>query len=140
MDENVRLLQENLKPLFQPRSVAVIGASNNRNKWGHLSFKSLMNHFPGDLYAVNNHDPEILGYKAYDKVTSIPGHVDLAVIVVPPKNIAQVMEDCVRHKVRAGIIITAGFQEVGAEGKIMQDQVVDIARKGGIRLVGPNCM
>ena len=140
MTDDLKLLRENFKPLFQPRSVAVIGASNNKNKWGHLSFKSLMDNFPGKLYAVNRRDPEILGNKAYEKITDIPGPVDLVVIVVPPKNVAGVMEDCVRHDVRAAVIITAGFAEVGPEGKKMQDKVLDIARKGGIRLVGPNCM
>lgn len=140
MNKDIQILRDNLKPLFQPRSVAVIGASNNSNKWGHLSLKSLMGSFPGDLYAVNNRDSEILGYKAYGKVSDIPGAIDLAVIVVPPEVVARVMADCAGKKVRAAIIITAGFAETGPEGKIMQDEVLDIAQKGGIRVVGPNCM
>lgn len=128
------------QPLFLPRSVAVIGASNNWAKWGNSTFTSLMNGYKGDLYAVNNHDTEILGYHAYRKVTEIPGPVDLVVIVIPPERVSGVMEDCVQKGVKAGVIITAGFAETGAKGKAMQDEVVAIARKGGIRLVGPNCM
>ena len=116
-----------LEPLFHPQSVAVIGASNDRNKWGKSTFTSLMNHYKGKLYAVNNRDKEILGYRAYPKITDIPGSVDLVIIVIPPENVA-------------GVIITAGFAEVEAKGKAMQDEVVEIAQKGGIRLVGPNCM
>ena len=129
-----------LEPLFHPQSVAVIGASNDRNKWGKSTFTSLMNHYKGELYAVNNRDEEILGYRAYPKITDIPGSVDLVIIVIPPENVARVMEQCVQKGVKAGVIITAGFAEVGAKGKAMQDEVVEIAQKGGIRLVGPNCM
>jgi succinyl-CoA synthetase alpha subunit len=129
-----------LEPLFQPRSVAVIGASNNRNKWGNSTFRSLKNQYKGDLYAVNHRDGEILGYRAYTKVTDIPGPVDLGIIVIPPGNVADVMEDCAQKGVKACVIITAGFAEVGPEGKALQDEVVRIARRGGIRFVGPNCM
>jgi len=129
-----------LAPLFQPRSVAVVGATNNRNKWGYSTFRSLMNSFPGELYAVNKRDPNILGHTAYAKVTDIPGHVDLAVIVVPPDGVVEVMEDCVQKGVRSSVVITAGFSEIGPAGKAMQDEVVSIARRGGIRFVGPNCM
>jgi len=129
-----------LEPLFQPRSVAVVGATNNRNKWGYSTFRSLMNNFPGELYAVNNRDPNILGHAAYAKVTDIPGHVDLAVVVVPPDSVVEVMEGCVHKGVRSSVIITAGFAEIGPDGKAMQDEVVSIARRGGIRFVGPNCM
>ncbi len=129
-----------LEPLFKPRSVAVIGATNNVGKWGFSTFFSLESRFEGDLFAVNNRDPEILGHKAYKRVTDIPSPVDLAVIVIPPDKVAGVMEDCVEKGIKAGVIITAGFAEVGPAGKAMQDEVVGIAKKGGIRLVGPNCM
>ncbi len=129
-----------LKPLFHPRSVAVIGATNNRGKWGHSTFFSLTKMFEGELYAVNRNDDTILGHPAYKKVTDIPGPVDLVVIVVPPQNVAPIMKDCVAKGVGAGVIITAGFAEIGKQGKAMQDEVVAIADSGNIRLVGPNCM
>ncbi|MBW2063242.1 MAG: CoA-binding protein, partial [Deltaproteobacteria bacterium] len=129
-----------LEPLFHPRSVAVIGATNNLTKWGFSTFYSLIRHFQGDLFAVNNRDTEILGYPAYAKVTDIPGMVDLVVIVIPPDKVAEVMEDCIEKEVKAAVIITAGFAEVGAHGRALQDEVVEVARRGGLRLVGPNCM
>lgn len=129
-----------LWPLFHPRSVAVVGATNNLTKWGFSTFSSLKNHYPGDLYAVNNRDEDVLGYKSFARVCDIPGHVDLAVIVVPPGQVPGVMEDCVSKGVRAGVIITAGFAETGPEGKALQDRILAIARGGGMRLVGPNCM
>ena len=129
-----------LEPLFRPQSVAVVGASNNFAKWGYSTFACIMTSYPGDLYPVNKRDKEILGHKAYPGVNDIPGPVDLVIIVVPPEAVAGVMTECVEKGVKAAVIITAGFAEVGAEGRAMQDEVVDIARKGGIRLVGPNCM
>ncbi len=129
-----------LEPLFTPRSVAVIGATNNLTKWGFSTFYSLMRHYRGNLYPVNIRSSEILGQRAYARVTDIPGPVDLAVIVIPPEKVAGVMAECAEKKVKASIIITAGFAEVGAQGKAMQDEVMKIARQGGIRVVGPNCM
>ena len=129
-----------LEPLFRPRSVAVIGATNDITKWGFSTFTSLMNLYKGELYAVNNRDTNVLGYTAYDRVTDIPGHVDLSVIVVPAEHVASVMQDCTDKGVKASVIITAGFIETGAEGKAMQDEFMAIARKGNIRVVGPNCM
>ena len=90
-----------LEPLFNPRSVAVIGASNNRNKWGNSTFTSLMNYYKGDLFAVNNRDKKILDYPAYGKVTDIPATVDLVVIVIPPEKIPAIMEQCVMKGVKA---------------------------------------
>jgi acetyl-CoA synthetase (ADP-forming) len=129
-----------LEPLFRPSSVAVIGASNNRAKWGYSTFYSLKSNYPGKLYPVNRNDDTILGFQAFSKVTEIPDPVDLVVVVVPPENVANVMEDCVAKGVKAGVIISAGFAEVGEKGKALQDEVVEIARQGNIRLVGPNCM
>ncbi|MBW1848401.1 MAG: CoA-binding protein [Deltaproteobacteria bacterium] len=129
-----------LEPLFRPQSVAVIGATNNRAKWGYSTFFSLQNNYPGKLYPVNRQDDTILGCQAFPKVTDIPGPVDLVVVVVPPENVAKVMEDCVAKGVKAGVIISAGFAEIGEKGKTMQDEVIKIAKQGDIRLVGPNCM
>jgi len=134
------MIVEELEPLFNPGSVAVIGATNNPNKWGYSTFSSTLNGFAGKVYPVNNREDEVLGHKAYQRVTDIPGPVDLAIFVIPASSVPLVMEDCVAKGVRAGIIITAGFAEVGEEGKKLQDEVLRIARRGGLRFVGPNCM
>jgi len=80
-----------------------------------------------------------MGLRAYSRVTQIPTRVDLAVIVVPAKAVASVMRDCAEHRISGAVIITAGFAETGEQGKLLQDEIADIARKGGIRFVGPNC-
>ncbi len=129
-----------LDPLFHPLSVAVIGATNNMTKWGFSTFTSLKSKFTGGLYPVNNRDSHVLGYDSYPKITDIPDPVDLAIIVIPADKVAGVMADCADKGVKAAVIITAGFAETGAEGKAMQDEVLAIAQKGGVRLVGPNCM
>jgi len=131
---------DELNALFEPRSVAVIGATNDMSKWGFSTFASLKGRYKGDLYAVNNRDTEVLGHKAYDRVTDVPGPVDLSVFVIPPDQVAGAMQDCVEKGVKASVIITAGFAETGASGKAMQDEVMAIAKRGGIRVVGPNCM
>jgi acetyltransferase len=129
-----------LEPLFNPTSVAIIGATDNWNKWGFSTFSSVLNGFVGKVYPVNNHADTVLGHKAYPRVTDIPEPVDLAVFVVPAPAVPSVMEDCVARGVRAGCIISAGFAETGEEGQRLQDEVLNIARRGKIRFVGPNCM
>ena len=131
---------EQLEPLFNPRSVAVIGATNDWNKWGFSTFTCALDGFEGSVYPVNNKREDIIGHKAYARVTDIPGEVDLAIIVIPETAVAGVMRDCVAKGIRAAVIISAGFAETGEQGKQLQDEVVEIARKGGIRFVGPNCM
>ncbi|BDC35479.1 acetate--CoA ligase family protein [Candidatus Methanoliparum sp. LAM-1] len=132
---------KNLEPLFNPRSIAVIGATNNINKWGFSTFLSIVSSkFKGDIYPVNIKEEKILGYKAFKRVTDIPGPVDLAIFVIPGPNVPTVMEDCVEKGIKAAIIISAGFAEMGEEGKILEDEVLNIARKGNIPFVGPNCM
>lgn len=127
-------------PLFNPRSVAHIGATNNLNKWGNSTITSLIQSFKGDIYPVNPHEDMILGLKVYRKVTDIPGPVDLAVFTIPAERVAAAMEECVQKGVKSAVIISAGFAETGAAGKRLQDEVLAIARKGNIRFIGPNCM
>ncbi|MBM3182913.1 MAG: hypothetical protein FJZ83_02655 [Chloroflexi bacterium] len=129
-----------LEPLFNPRSVAVVGATNNRNKWGFSTFSSALDGFAGPVYPVNNKEPEVLGHKAYKRVTEIPHPVDMVIFVIPAPFVSSVMEDCVAKGVKAAVIISAGFAETGPEGKRLQDEVLRIAQKGNIRFVGPNCM
>ncbi|MDY7038700.1 MAG: CoA-binding protein, partial [Thermodesulfobacteriota bacterium] len=135
-------IEKMLDPLFNPRSVAVIGATNSWNKWGFSTFTSTLNGFEGKVYPINNKEKEVLGYSTYARITEIPDDetVDLAVFVIPAQSVPEVMEDCVEKGVRAGVIISAGFAETGSEGKRLQDEVLGIARQGPIRFTGPNCM
>jgi acyl-CoA synthetase (NDP forming) len=131
---------KDLDPLFNPKSVAHIGATNNRNKWGFSTITSLIHTYKGPIYPVNPHEEDIQGITAFKKVTDIPGSVVLAVFTIPAERVAAAMEDCVQKGVKSAVIISAGFAETGPEGKKLQDEVLAIARRGNIRFIGPNCM
>ena len=134
-------LVDQLRSVFDPDSVAVIGASNTPGKWGFGVFsRLLLSHADRRLYPVNRQSDEILGVRAYPHVEAIPGRVELAVIAVPPSAVPQVMRECAGKSVRAAVVITAGFGETGDEGKALENEVLTIARQAGIRFVGPNCM
>ncbi len=126
---------------FKPKSVAVIGASGTPGKLGYVIVKNIANSdFTGNVYPVNPKSDEILGYKVYRSVTEIPGDVDLVVTALPtPKLTVATIEECGRKGVKAVIIESAGFAEMGGEGKVFQQQIVDVAKKNNIRVIGPNC-
>lgn len=126
---------------FKPRSVAVLGASGTPGKLGYVIIKNIADSdFAGKVYPVNPKSDEILGYKVYHSLTEVPGEVDLVVTALPtPKLTVEATEECARKGVRAVIIESAGFAEIGGEGKVFQQQIVDIARKNNIRVMGPNC-
>ncbi len=106
-----------LAPLFKARSVAFIGASKDPTKWGFLTLKHIIDGgFRGSLYPVNPREPEILGLKVYQSIADLPETPDLAVIIVPPPAVPAVIKECVSKGIKAGIIITAGFAELGGEG------------------------
>ncbi|MDH5623095.1 MAG: CoA-binding protein [Candidatus Bathyarchaeota archaeon] len=132
-------INEELKPLFYPKSVAVIGASNNPAKWGFSIFNDLLiKGFKGDLYPVNKNEERISGITCYKSVKDVPRSVDLAVIAVPAQIVPTVMKECVEKGVKTAVIISAGFREAGG-GEKLEEEVLRIARQGGIRFVGPNC-
>jgi len=126
---------------FKPRSVAVIGASGTPGKLGYVIVKNIADSdFAGEVYPVNPKSDEILGYKVYRSVTEIPGDVDLVVTALPtPKLTVETVQECAKKGVKAVIIESAGFAEIGGEGKVFQQQIVDIAKKNNIRVMGPNC-
>jgi acyl-CoA synthetase (NDP forming) len=126
--------------IFSPASVAIIGASNTPGSWGNSATKGVLSAGNKRVYPVNPGSPEILGIKAYRSITEIQDEIDLAVIVVPEKLVLEVMHQCVGKHVKAAIIITSGFSEMGEAGRNLEAQVTEIARQGGIRFVGPNSM
>lgn len=130
-----------LHKIFYPNTIAVIGASRNPDSVGHAVLRNLINgHFTGAIYPVNPKARAILGIKAYPSVSSIPDQIDLAIIVVPNTVVPQVLEECVEVGITSSIIITAGFKETGPEGAKLEEEVVSIAKKGGVRIIGPNCL
>ncbi|NLI81109.1 MAG: CoA-binding protein [Deltaproteobacteria bacterium] len=129
-----------LSAFFSPASVAVIGASEAAGKLGNEILKNLLEGgFPGKVYPINPKSRSILGLACYTNVKEIPGSVDLAVVIIPARFVPQAMEDCGQKGVKGAVVITGGFSEAGAEGEELQHQVAEVARRYGIRLIGPNC-
>jgi acyl-CoA synthetase (NDP forming) len=118
----------------------MVGASNDPRKWGFVMLNTLIRGgYQGNIYPVNPDEDEILGLKVYNSIAAIPEAPDLAVIVVPAASVNQVIRECVDKGVRSGIVITAGFAELGEHGAKLQEEIVNIVRAGGMILVGPNC-
>lgn len=128
--------------LFNPTSIAVIGASSEEHKVGHYILKNIITQgYQGIVYPVNPKGGEILGRQAYPTLTDIPGAVDLAVIVTPAKTVVALAEECGKKGVKTLVVISAGFGEVGTEeGHTMETALVDMVKKYNINLVGPNCL
>lgn len=130
-----------LRPFFKPRAVAVVGASREPASIGGRLLRALLAEpFRGPIYPVNPKAAELQGLRAYRSVREIPEPVDLAVIAVPREAVAAVVDDCAARGVKALVVITAGFAEVGPEGRALQDRLVELVRGAGMRLIGPNCM
>jgi len=125
--------------IFYPDSIAVIGASANPGKVGYSILRNLLS-FPGALYPVNPTRRDLFGLETYPSVTDIPGPVDWAIIAVPARLVPDVMEECGAKGVQLAVIVTAGFREIGGDGVALEERVVDIARRHGIRIIGPNCL
>ncbi|MBW2030065.1 MAG: CoA-binding protein [Deltaproteobacteria bacterium] len=129
-----------MKYFFEPRSVAVVGASTNPKKDGNIILRNILeSDFSGEVYPINPNATEVCGVKAYPSLLDVPGEVDLVIIIIPARFSPQVMEDCAKKGVKAVIIEAMGFTEIGEQGKKLQDKIVDIARENGIRVMGPNC-
>jgi len=130
-----------IRPIFEPRAIAVVGASRRPGQLGNEIVRNLrQNGFRGSLYAVNPKAAEIDGVTAVGSIADIPGHVDLAIIAVPSALVAGVFDECIAKGVSAAVVITAGFGETGTEGKAAEQQLLEKARAAGMRMVGPNCM
>jgi acetyl coenzyme A synthetase (ADP forming)-like protein len=130
-----------LTAFFQPRVVAVIGASREPHKIGSEILHNLLaTGFSGTIVPVHPTAPEVLGLPAYPRVSDIPMDVDLAIVVVPSASVDQVVDDCLRKRVRAICIISAGFGECSEDGRARERALVERARRSGCRIVGPNCM
>lgn len=131
----------NLDQFFNPRAVAVVGASTDPTKLGYAVLFNVLEHgFTGEIYPINPKADEILGKKAYATVLDVPGPIDLAVLVVPSKYVAGVVEECGQKGVKGVITITAGFREVGPQGLTMEKELISIVRRYGLRMIGPNCL
>jgi acetyl coenzyme A synthetase (ADP forming)-like protein len=134
-------VSRSLRPLLEPRSVAVIGASRRRGTVGGELFANLIaSGFNGPVFPVNPTCDVVQSVRAYRTILDVPDPVDLAVLVVPAKDAVAVLADCARKGVAAAIVVSAGFREVGGEGVEREEALLALARAHGIRLLGPNCL
>ena len=130
-----------LDPIFSPRTIAVIGATETPNSVGRTIMENLQKGgFAGTLYPVNPKRDSVLGVKAYPNIKAVPAKPDLAVIITPPPTVPGIVHDCVGMGVGGAVIISAGFKEIGAPGVELERQILAEAQRGDLRIVGPNCL
>ncbi len=138
--EPVKKAVHELDALFKPRSIAIIGASQKELSIGNVIIKNLVHYgYTGALYPINPKMDEIRGIKAYPTIFEVPDEIDLAHVIIPAKFVPQTIEDCGKKGIKAVIINSAGFSEMGEEGVALQNEFLSIAKKYGIRIFGPNC-
>ncbi|MFH0804239.1 MAG: acetate--CoA ligase family protein [Candidatus Zambryskibacteria bacterium] len=128
-----------LEKFFNPESIAIIGASNDKNKIGYALMKNLLDGKKRKIYPVTLSEKEILEIPAFKSILDIPETVDLALIAVRADIVSQVLTDCGKKQIPNAIIISSGFKEIGSAGKELEEKVADIAREQNITLLGPNC-
>ncbi|HWQ14224.1 MAG TPA: acetate--CoA ligase [Roseiflexaceae bacterium] len=130
-----------LEAVFTPRSVAVVGASPDPARLGHRVLRNILdNGYAGRVFPIHPTAPSVLDLPAYPSVAAVPEPVELAVIVIPAKGVLAVAEECGRAGVKGLVVISAGFKEVGGEGRERERQLVEVVRRYGMRMVGPNCL
>src|SRR5512136_2582173 len=131
----------NLDSVFNPQSVAIIGASDEEGSVGYAIVKNFTKlGYAGKVYFVNIRKPEILGVKTYATIGQITEPVDLAMIATPARTVPDVVEQCGKAGVKGAIIVSAGFKETGAEGKALEERILEIKKRYGMRIIGPNCI
>ncbi len=131
----------NLDKIFNPESIAVIGASDGEGSVGYFLMKNLTGAgYGGRVYPVNLRKTEILGFKAYPTVDQLPETVDLAIIAIPAEGVPDVVEQCGKNGIIGIIIISAGFKETGPEGRALEERISDIRKRYNLRILGPNCL
>ena len=130
-----------LDKLFNPRSIAVIGASLKEGKIGHDVLLNLKEYgYKGNLYPINPNDSEMMGFRAYPSVLDVKEEIDLAVFAIPAAYVVEAMRECGKKGIKAAIVISAGFKETGPEGKKLELELAAAAKEHDIRMLGPNCL
>jgi acyl-CoA synthetase (NDP forming) len=132
-----------LDPMFNPKSVAIVGASPNPQGWGGTSYLLRMQNigFPGKIYPINPKATEILGLKAYPDLQSVPETIDHVMVAISAPGVPRVLEDCIKAGARSVHIFSSGFGETGEkEGRELEKQIIEIIQRGKLKVVGPNCM
>lgn len=131
---------ENLDKVFNPKSIAVVGASDKEGSVGRTLMTNLTNGYKGEVYPVNPNRDSVLGIEAFPSVKKISNHVDLAIIATPAPTVPDIVKECGEAEIPALIIISAGFSETGQEGKKLEEKILEKKQKYGMRILGPNCL
>jgi len=132
--------KEALDSVLMPKSIAVVGASKDPFKWGHMILSAIMKGgFEGKLYPINPKETEVEGLTCYPSVKDVPGDIDMALVVVPARIVPSIFSDLAEKGVKGAVVITSGFGEAGEEGRSLAEQMKENAG-GKVRFVGPNCM
>ncbi|TXT58795.1 MAG: Acetate--CoA ligase [ADP-forming] [Promethearchaeota archaeon] len=130
-----------LSYFFNPKSIAVIGASKTEGKVGHTVLKNIIDSgYKGKIFPINPNYDEILGHKAYKSVLEVPDEIHIAIFVIPAKIINSIVEECGKKGIKGLIIISAGFKEVGGEGVEREEKLKELSKKYNMRVLGPNCL
>ena len=126
---------------FDPKSLAIIGASSKSGKVGYNVLTNIIeSKYKGKIFPINPKTEEILGYKSYKSVLDVPEEIEVAIVVIPGKFVNHVAEECGKKKIKGLVIITAGFKEIGGAGIVREQELVQIAKKYDMRVIGPNCL
>jgi acetyltransferase len=137
----LRSERQPLSSIFAPQTIAVIGASNQVGSVGRtLLWNLISSPFGGTVFPVNPKHHSVMGIQAYPNIAAVPDLVDLAIIATPAQSVPQIIRECVAAKVKGAVIVSAGFREIGATGFELEQQILTEARKGKMRIIGPNCL
>jgi acetyltransferase len=134
-------MAKNLEGLLSPKSIAIVGASSAPEKVGAIVLKNILSSgFTGHVYPVNPHEPKIGDLQCFPDVKSLPEVVDLVVIAIPSSGVNEVLVACGEKGIKNVIVYSAGYKEIGPEGKALEDAMIQIAQKYGLNILGPNCL
>jgi acetyltransferase len=135
----MRVPRDSVREVFYPKSIAVVGASKDPTKRGFRSIQKLIEDgYPGAIYPINPKEAEILGLKCYPDIVDVPGIIDLAIVCTPAKTLPDLMCKFSEKRVKGAVVLAGGFAEAGIEGATLQADMVNNARRGGVRIIGPN--
>ncbi|MDP2156108.1 MAG: CoA-binding protein, partial [Nitrospirota bacterium] len=130
-----------LDTLFYPKSIAVIGASQDSQKVGYAILNNLLKFgYQGAIYPINPKADEILGIKAYKNIFDVPDKIGLAVVSIPAAMVPDCIRDCIKRGITSAVIISAGFKEAGSAGILLEEELKALRKTGNIRILGPNCL
>jgi acetyltransferase len=140
-DSDFKIDHSKMEYFFNPRTIAIIGASSDFRKPGGRSLNALQKRgYTGKIYPINPNSRELLGIPCYPKLADVPDEIDMAIISTPAHTVLEKLEQCVDKKVKATVVFTSGFAEAGPEGTALQQRMTELAQKNDLRILGPNCV